>query len=217
MTLPKTLTLILADDHGVIREGVAAHCATLPELTILAQCSDGDEAARAILELRPDFAIIDLNMPKMTGLEVIRAVRAAGSTTRLIVLSTDRNRPMIQELFRSGADGYVLKDGPIRHILDAIHYIADGGKYTTPLLGAEPAGPSPPAADPVATLSRREQQVFSFLVDGMRPRDIARTLELSPKTVDTYRASIMRKLNVEGIAGLVRYAIQRNLPVKRSS
>lgn len=210
----KQTTLVLADDHGVIREGVAAHCQSLPELSILAQCSDGEEAARTILELRPDFAIIDLNMPKMTGLDVIRMVRAAGCTTKLIVLSIDRNRPMVQELFRSGADGYVLKDGPIRHILDAIRYIADGGKYTTPLLNMDGASSSPEPNDPFATLSRREYQVFTFLVDGLRPRDIARALDLSPKTVDTYRASIMRKLDVDGIAGLVKYAINRNLPVK---
>jgi DNA-binding NarL/FixJ family response regulator len=204
---------VLADDHGVIREGVAAYCLALPNVTVLAQCADGEEATRTILELRPDFAIIDLNMPKMSGLEVIRAVRAAGGTTKLIVLSIDRNRPMIQELFRSGADGYVLKDGPIRHVVDAINYISDGGKYTTPLLAAEMATAAP-SEDPLANLSRREFQVFSFLVDGMRPRDIARVLDLSPKTIDTYRASIMRKLNVEGIAGLVKYAMNRNLPVK---
>jgi DNA-binding NarL/FixJ family response regulator len=216
MNSGKKLTLVLADDHGVIREGVAAYCLALPNVTVLAQCTDGEEATRTILELRPDFAIIDLNMPKMTGLEVIRAIRAVGGTTRLIVLSIDRNRPMIQELFRSGADGYVLKDGPIRHIVDAMNYISDGGKYTTPLLAAEMANASAPSEDPLANLSRREFQVFSFLVDGMRPRDIARVLDLSPKTVDTYRASIMRKLSVEGIAGLVKYAMSRNLPVKGS-
>jgi DNA-binding NarL/FixJ family response regulator len=216
MNTDKKLSLVLADDHGVIREGVAAYCLALPNVTVLAQCADGEEATLRILELRPDFAILDLNMPKMSGLEVIRAVRSAGGTTKLIVLSIDRNLPMVQELFRSGADGYVLKDGPIRHIVDAISYISDGGKYTTPLLASEMSGLNSTSEDPLAGLSRREFQVFSFLVDGMRPRDIARVLDLSPKTVDTYRANIMRKLNIEGIAGLVKYAMNRNLPVKGS-
>jgi len=212
MDKSRSITVLLADDHGVVREGVAAYCMSQPELSVIAQCSDGEEAARTILDRAPDFAVIDLNMPRMNGLEVIRKVRAASSPTRIIVLSINRDAVVIQELFRCGADGYVLKDGPARHILDAIRYVSDGGKYTTPLLHAGTSQGSE-GEDPMSTLSPRELQVFAFLVDGMRPRDIARTLDLSPKTVDTYRASIMRKLEVEGIAGLVRYALSRSLSI----
>jgi DNA-binding NarL/FixJ family response regulator len=207
----KPLTLVLADDHGIVREGVAAFCSLRPDLKILGQSSDGSEAIELILALKPDFAVLDLNMPKLSGLEVIRRVRQAKSETKLIVLSISRDESTIREIFRSGANGYLLKDGPARHLFDAINYIQDGGQYLTPLIRRESIYNKREKKDPLALLSKREYEVFSFLVDGMRPKDIAKMLEISPKTVDTYRANVMRKLEVDGIAGLVRFAIQRNL------
>jgi DNA-binding NarL/FixJ family response regulator len=207
----RPLTLVLADDHGIVREGIAAYCKAREEISVLGQCSNGEEAVAMILSLRPDFAILDLNMPGLGGLDVVRRVRQAKCPTRLIVLSINRDEAIIRELFRSGADGYVLKDGPARHLLDAINYVLDGGQYLTPLLRRDTVESTKEKRDPLALLSKREYEVFSFLVDGMRPKDIARILDISPKTVDTYRANIMRKLDVDGIAGLVRFAIQRNL------
>jgi DNA-binding NarL/FixJ family response regulator len=205
------ISVILADDHAIVREGVAAKFRERPEITILGECSDGEAALEMILSLKPDFAILDLQMPRMSGIEVVRKTRLAQCETKLIVLSIIRDEPTIRELFRSGADGYVLKDGPARHLFEAIHYVADGGQYLTPLLRRESIEFKSPGNDPMEQLSRREFEVFSFLVDGMRPKDIAKLLDISPKTVDTYRANIMRKLEVDGIAGLVRFAIQRNL------
>jgi two-component system, NarL family, response regulator NreC len=211
MESTKPITLVLADDHGILREGIAAFCNSRPDLKILGQSSDGLEAVELILALKPDFAVLDLNMPKASGLEVIRRVRQAKSETKLVVLSISRDEHVIRELFRSGANGYLLKDGPARHLFDAINYIQDGGQYLTPLIRRESIDTKREKKDPLALLSKREYEVFSFLVDGMRPKDIAKMLEISPKTVDTYRANIMRKLEVDGIAGLVRFAIQRNL------
>lgn len=207
----KPITLILADDHGIVREGIAAFCNSRSDIRILGQCSDGLEAVELILALKPDFAILDLNMPKLHGLEVIRKIRHQKLTTKLIVLSISRDENVIRELFRSGANGYLLKDGPARHLFDAINYIQDGGQYLTPLLRRETIDMKKETKDPLMLLSKREYEVFSFLVDGMRPKDIAKLLDISPKTVDTYRANIMRKLEIDGIAGLVRFAIQRNL------
>jgi DNA-binding NarL/FixJ family response regulator len=208
------LTVILADDHGIVREGVAAFCKARGDVSLLGQCSDGQEALEMILARNPDFAVLDLDMPRLSGLEVVRRAREAGSRTRLIILSINRDQNVIRELFRSGADGYVLKDGPSRHIFDAINYVRDGGQYLTPLLRRDTLEKKDEdAVDPLATLSKREYEVFSMLVDGVRPKDIAKSLEISPKTVDTYRANIMRKLEIDSIAGLVRFAIQRNLHV----
>ena len=207
------ITIVLADDHGVVREGIAAFCQSREEISIIGQCADGEAALEMILARCPDFAVLDLNMPRLSGLEVVRRVRLAGCDTRLIVLSINRDETTVRELFRSGANGYVLKDGPARHLFDAIHYIQDGGQYLTPLLRLETVDKNSDKKDPVASLSKREFEVFSYLVDGMRPKDIARILEISPKTVDTYRANLMRKLEVDGIAGLVRFAIQRNLQI----
>jgi DNA-binding NarL/FixJ family response regulator len=186
---------VLADDHGIVREGIAAYCNARPEITIAGQCSDGEEALAAILARKPDFAVLDLNMPKLGGLDVVRRVRQARCATKVIILSISRDESIIRELFRS----------------DAIAYILDGGQYLTPLLRRESIEGQKEKQDPLTLLSKREYEVFSFLVDGMRPKDIAKLLSISPKTVDTYRANIMRKLEVDGIAGLVRFAIQRNL------
>jgi DNA-binding NarL/FixJ family response regulator len=211
METTKPITIVLADDHGIVREGIASVFSSRHDLKILGQGSDGGEAVELILALKPDFAVLDLNMPKVGGLEVIRRVRQAKSETKLLVLSISRDENVIRELFRSGANGYLLKDGPSRHLFDAINYVQDGGQYLTPLIRRESIDTKREKKDPLSLLSKREYEVFSFLVDGMRPKDIAKMLEISPKTVDTYRANIMRKLEVDGIAGLVRFAIQRNL------
>jgi two-component system, NarL family, response regulator NreC len=211
MDTTKMITLVLADDHGIVREGIAAFCSSRPDLKILGQSSDGSQAVELIFSLKPDFAVLDLNMPRLNGIEVIRRVRMAKLETRIIVLSISRDENVIREIFRAGANGYLLKDGPARHLFDAINYIVDGGQYLTPLIRREAIESKRERKDPMTLLSKREYEVFCFLVDGMRPKDIAKILEISPKTVDTYRANIMRKLEVDGIAGLVRFAIQRNL------
>jgi len=207
-------TVVLADDHAIVREGFAALC-EVNGMRVVGQCADGPSAVEAILEKKPDFAILDLHMPEMTGIEVIRRLRSAGCPTKIMILSISREDKPVIEALRAGADAYLLKDGPSRHLLDAISYVRDGGQYVSPLLqGAKlftkPEATAPPD-DPLATLSPREMEVFQYLVKGMRAKDIAELLGISPKTVDTYRATLMRKLNVHDIVGLVKFAIERNL------
>ncbi len=206
-------TIVLADDHAIVREGIAALCSS-NGMNILGQCSDGGSALEMIGELKPDFALLDLNMPGMTGVEVIRKLRAGGSAAKLMILSISREESTVMEALRAGADAYLLKDGPARHLLDAITFVRDGGVYVSPLLrgaGLFTRPDKPVPEDPLASLSPREMEVFSYLVNGLRAKDIADLLEISPKTVDTYRASLMRKLNVHDLVGLVKFAIERNL------
>jgi DNA-binding NarL/FixJ family response regulator len=212
METDKVITLVLADEHGIVREGIAALCSPRPELRIAGQCSDGAQAVDLILALQPDFAVLDLNLPTVSGLEVIRRLRVAKSETRILVLSTNRDEHAVREAFYCGASGYLLKDGPADHLLDAIHSVLAGEEYLTPLIRRE-AGDKPGEQedDRVSLLSKRELQIFSLLVEGVRPRDIARRLDVSPKTVDTHRSNILRKLEVDGVAALVRFAIERNL------
>ena len=208
------LTVILADDHNIVREGIAALCAA-NGMRVLGQASDGGSAIELIQSLQPDFAILDLHMPGFTGVEAIRRLRAENCRTKLMILSISREESAVMEALRAGADAYLLKDGPSRHLLDAVNFVRDGGVYVSPLLrGAglftkSEKGGRP--EDPLASLSPREMEVFSYLVNGLRAKDIADLLEISPKTVDTYRASLMRKLNVHDLVGLVKFAIERNL------
>ena len=206
-------TVVLVDDHAIVREGFAALCST-NGMRVLGQCSDGAAAVDMIATLKPDFAILDLNMPGISGIEVIRRLRASGCQAKLMILSISREDATVMEALRAGADAYLLKDGPSRHLLDAIGFVRDGGVYVSPLLrgaGLFTRAESTPAEAPLASLSPRETEVFSYLVNGLRAKDIADLLDISPKTVDTYRASLMRKLNVHDLVGLVKFAIERNL------
>jgi DNA-binding NarL/FixJ family response regulator len=208
------LTLVLADDQAMVREGLAALCAS-HGFQVLGQCSDGVAAVEMILERKPDFAILDLDMPGLTGVEVIRKLRLVGVPTKLMILSGTRDESVVMQALRAGADAYLLKNGPSRHLLDAIGFVRDGGVYVSPLLrGAgvfTKAEQTPAPENPLATLSPRELEVFAYLVNGLRAKDIAQLLAISPKTVDTYRAGLMRKLNVHDLVGLVKFAIERNL------
>jgi len=208
------VTVVLADDQAIVRQGFAALCRERG-IQILGEATDGPQALEMIQELKPDFAILDLQMPGLTGAEVIRRLRLAGYTGKLIILSFSQEEATVMEALRAGADGYVLKDGPFRHLLDAINFVKEGGIYVSPLLhGAGIFGGHTPGrvqSDPIGSLSPREMEVFQYLVNGLRAKDIAQLLDISPKTVDTYRASLMRKLNVRDLVGLVKFAIERNL------
>ena len=214
MRINKPVTVVLADDHAIVREGIAAICQTQPGLQVVGQCSDGLAAVEMIEKLNPDVVILDLNMPKLHGLEVIRKVRSSNHRVKLAVLSVSHDHKIVLDALRSGANAFLLKDGPSRHLLDAIGHILDGGVYVSPLIETSqlfaPKGRGR-ALDPVESLSSREYEVFCLLVEGFRAKEIAERLDISPKTVDTYRASLMRKLDIHDLAGLVKFAIQRNL------
>ncbi len=209
----RPISVVFADDHEVIREGLVALYSSNPELRVVGQCSDGVSALEMIQSLNPDVAIIDLEMPKLHGLELIRQLRHLRHPTKLVVLSMSRDEQTASEALRAGADGYLPKDSPPRHVLAAIHHIIDGGVYISPLLPSDLLSSErrDAANNPLRFLSERERQVFNYLVRGVRPKQIASFLNLSPKTVDTYRASIVRKLGVENVVELVKFAIKWKL------
>lgn len=210
----KPITVIFADDHAIVREAFVAMCSSAPKLKVVGDCGDGLAALQMIQSERPDFAVIDLQMPKLGGLELIRRLRQDKHPCKLVVVSMNRDERTAAEALRAGADGYLPKDSPSRHLLDAIQYIQDGGVYVSPifrpdLLSRERTGLDP--QDPLAALSERECDVFYYLVEGLRAKEIASQLGISPKTVDTHRAHLMRKLGIDSIAGLVRFAIKWRL------
>jgi len=211
---PKTYSILLADDLTLVREGLAAICQSQPQFRVVGQCSEGAVALKMIESQRPDIAVLDLNLPDLFTLEIVRRVKEAKLPTRIVVLSTRRDRKTVVEALRCGVNAFLLKSGPSNQLLEAFEQILDGGIYVTPLLELNKIfAPGTKAApdDPLEALSAREYQVFSLLVEGIRAKEIAARLELSPKTVDTYRASLMRKLDIHDVAGLVKFAIQRDL------
>jgi DNA-binding NarL/FixJ family response regulator len=210
----KTYSILLADDLTLVREGLAAICQGQPQYRVVGQCSEGAVALRLIETQRPDIAVLDLNLSDLFTLEIVRKVREANLPTRIVVLSTRKDRKTVVESLRAGVNAFLLKSGPSTQLLEAFDQILDGGIYVSPSLELDKifsSGRKATPEDSLDTLSSREHQVFSLLIEGIRAKEIAARLELSPKTVDTYRASLMRKLDIHDVAGLVKYAIQRDL------
>lgn len=213
-TVP-VFTFLVADGFPLIRDGIVRLCDASGQYRTVAVCDNGEDALRQILELQPDLALIDFHIPRLWSLELVRRVRDAQSHTRIILMASRGDRKTALESLRAGATGFLLKSANENEMLQALFRVRSGSIYVSPQLEFEKVffgqnGRGKPW-DPMELLSSREFQVFQFLVDGLRAKDIAARLQLSPKTVDTYRASLMRKLDIHDVAGLVKYAIQRDL------
>jgi DNA-binding NarL/FixJ family response regulator len=208
-------SLLIADEYPLIRDGIARLCEASGRFSVLEGCADGPAALERVLALRPDLALIDYAIPRLFSLELVRQIREGGGPTRALLMAARGDRKMALESLRAGATGFLLKsaDGP--ELFEALHRVRSGSIYVSPQLEFEKVFLAPTSrarsADPIESLSSREYQVFQLLVDGIRAKDIASRLQLSPKTVDTYRASLMRKLDIHDVAGLVKYAIQREI------
>ncbi|MFN3325405.1 MAG: response regulator [Bryobacteraceae bacterium] len=213
--MAEKVTILLAEELTLIRESIVVLCETIPGYRVLAQVEDGQSAIEQIESLAPSVAVLDLNLPRLHSLEVIRRVQREGLATKVVTLSTRRDRKTVLEVLRAGASAFVLKSGPARHLLDAIGQVLEGAIYVSPALEIEKLFITERGrraeSEPLESLSAREYQVFSLLIEGIRAKEIAARLDLSPKTVDTYRASLMRKLDIHDVAGLVKFAIQKNL------
>jgi len=209
-------TIVLADDFTLLREGLAAICERSGSYRVVAQCRDGAEARQALQEHGPDLLVIDFNLPGVSALELLSEMRDAGSRSRAVVMSAQRDRKVVVESLRAGARGVLLESDTSSEVLLGLEQVMNGGVCLSPffslteVFGAEAAEAVEPP-DPLDSLSTREFQVFSLLVDGVRAKEIAARLNLSPKTVDTYRASLMRKLNIGHLPGLVRFAMEREV------
>ncbi len=207
-----TVSILIADESGMLREGLTSVLQADPRFHVVAEAGDGREAMQVIETRRPDIALLDTQLAGFFPLEIVRCVRERQMRTRVMMMSAARDRRAMVEALRAGARGFVLKTGSCRQVVEGIEQMLSGGVYLPPELSAEElfvrqrkAEP----ADPIDTLSAREYEVFTMLVSGVRAKDIAARLGLSPKTVDTYRASMMRKLDIHDLAGLVRFSIRR--------
>jgi DNA-binding NarL/FixJ family response regulator len=210
----KTYSVLLADDLTLVREGLAALCAAHAQYQVVGLCSEGASALRMIESQKPDLAVLDLNLPDLFTMEIVRRVRDANLPTKIVVLSIRKDRKTVVEALRSGASGFLLKSAPSSELLEAMDQVLDGSIYVSPQLELHKifsTNQKNQPDDPLDLLSAREYQVFSLLIEGVRAKEIAARLELSPKTIDTYRASLMRKLDIHDVAGLVKFAINRDL------
>ncbi|MBV8898199.1 MAG: response regulator transcription factor [Acidobacteriaceae bacterium] len=205
--------VLIADELTLVREGLAALCTSLGGYRVVAQVGSAAAALAEIERLQPAIALLDLGLSDLAATEVIRKVRDKCLRTRCAVFSVRKDRKTVLEVLRTGACGFLLKTSTAEQMADALTQFCQGGIYVSPQIEVmsllcENGGDG---QDPLDLLSSREFQVFSLLVEGVRAKEIAARLSLSPKTVDTYRSSLMRKLDIHDVAGLVKYAIKRDL------
>ena len=212
--LNSAITVVVAEELSLFRAGISCLIRSFGSYNVVGEAGDGDELLDAISARRPDLAVVDLHMPGRHALEVARLAREASPHTRVIVSSRREDRKTVLECLRSGVRGVILKAGVESELREALVKVYQGSIYLAPALDASVLflrGPKAAATDPMEKLSSREYQVFSMLVEGMRAKEVAARLELSPKTVDTYRASLMKKLDIHDLAGLVKFALHKNL------
>lgn len=210
----KKYTILLAEELALVREGISRLCEANGNFRVVGQCADGVSALEQLTKVQTDVAVIDFNIPKLFSLELVRRIKEQGAPTRFMIIASKGDRKMALEALRSGANGFVLKSSNADLLLEALHQVACGSIYVSSELQFERIFLSPRRSepeDPLETLSSREYQVFQLMIEGIRAKEIASRLNLSPKTIDTYRASLMRKLDLHDVPALVKFAIQRDL------
>ncbi|HJT75810.1 MAG TPA: response regulator transcription factor [Gemmataceae bacterium] len=206
--------LLLADDHQIVRQGVWAVLRTQPGFHLAGEAADGPDAVRQAERLQPDVLVLDLMLPGLNGLEVARQVGRRSPRTRIVMLSMHAHEAYVGESLRAGASAYVLKEAGADELLLAIRSVLAGRRYFSPPL-SEPAVPAlaPAAAplDPYDTLTGREREVLQMTAEGQSGGEIARRLFISPRTVESHRANLLRKLGLRNLKEMVRYAVERGL------
>jgi DNA-binding NarL/FixJ family response regulator len=211
-----TLTLVLAEDHQIVRQGLRAILAAEPGLRVVGEACDGPGALRAVERLRPDVLVLDLMLPGLGGLDVARELPRRSPRTRAVILSMHANEAYVAEAFRAGAAGYVLKEEGARELVKAVGEAAAGRRHLSGLISEEAvrayeARAAEGVMDPCDTLTLREREVLRLTAEGHSGAQVARRLFVSPRTVETHRANLMRKLGLRNQKELVRFAVQRGL------
>ena len=210
------IRILLADDHTILRQGLRRMLEDEGGFQIVGEASDGFEAVDKVRELNPDILVVDLVMPRLNGLEVTSRVKQEEHPPRVIVLSMRKSEPYIMEALRNGADGYVLKSEDPQDMVNAIHSVAAGSTYLSPVVAdlaveAYLASSRQLRPDPYDELTDREKEVFQLSAEGMSSEQIAEFLTLSIHTISTHRRNLMGKLNIRNQADLITYAIKRGI------
>ncbi|MEX0900529.1 MAG: response regulator transcription factor [Gammaproteobacteria bacterium] len=211
----KPVRVLVADDHGVVREGLVALIEADGACVVVAQAADGVEAVERAQASRPDVAIIDIGMPRLNGLEVVRRLRATLPETAVLVLTHHDEAEYVLALVQAGATGYLVKDTAGAELRNAVRKLAAGQGYLGPqaakALAAAHQKPGRRLEDPYGDLSPREREVMHLMCDGRTTKEIARTLDIGVKTAENHRGRVLAKLGVGNAAELVRYAARRGL------
>lgn len=208
------IRILIADDHGLVAEGLQSLVAAHADFEVIGHASNGREAIQSALALKPDVVLMDVMMPEMNGIDATRAIRGRLPDTQVIMVSMHSNPEYAYRAIEAGAAGYLVKRSAARELFEAIHAVHAGRRYFSAQIAESVieryvAGQAP--QDPLDALSARERQVLQLLAESNTVAEIAITLSLSPKTVETYRARLFEKLGIQDLPGLVRFAIQNGV------
>jgi DNA-binding NarL/FixJ family response regulator len=208
-------SVLIADDHGIVREGLRRLLEAEEDLSVCGEASDGREVLEMVERLKPDCVVLDITMPRLGGLETLERIRRKHARTRVVLLSVHGDPPFIQSAVSLGADGYVLKHGRASEVLSAVHAVLSGGNYFSPPVAKEIVeqlrDPKKDATEPFRLLSSREREVLHLIAEGLSAKEVASELDISTKTVEAHRTSLMRKVGVRKATELVRYAVKHGI------
>lgn len=206
---------MVADDHRVVRDGLVSILESSGDATVVGQAGDGQEAVALAAKVRPDVLVVDISMPKLNGMEVVRRVKAENSKIGILVLTMHDEEEYVIHLVKAGADGYLLKDTAGADLIAAVKSIHSGRGHFSPqaaqILADQYRRPASVNEDPYGSLTPREREVFHLIVEGLTTKEVARDLGISAKTAENHRARILEKLEVRNTVELVRYAARRGL------
>jgi two-component system response regulator NreC len=202
------ITVVLADDHEIVRDGIRMVLETQPDIEVVAEAGDAETATRFVLGHKPRILVLDLSMPGMSGLDAIPKVLESSPETSIVVLTMQEEPAFARKALQSGAKGYVMKHSAAGELVGAIRQVVGGGTYINPNLGARLAAEPEGAPD---ELTPREIEVLGLIALGYMNPEIAEQLVLSVRTVETHRANIQRKTGLQTRAELIAYAIEHKL------
>lgn len=207
------IRVLLADDHAMMRDGLQALLLTAPDIEVVGSVGNGREALARTIALKPDVVIMDVTMPEMNGIEAASLMREKHPEIRIVMLSMHSSSEHVYRALKAGAAGYLLKESAGEEIISAVRAVHAGRTFmSTALETLERRSASRTGdAGPLASLSTRERQVLQLVVEGRSSAEIATLVHLSPKSVDTYRSRMMKKLGITDVTGLVKFAVQHGL------
>jgi two-component system response regulator NreC len=215
--MQKKIKIVLAEDHTILREGLRALLSSNPKFEIIGEVEDGREAVRYVEKLRPDLILMDLSMPRMSGMEAIREIKKRYPRSKVIALTVHKAEEYLHTTLQAGADGYVLKDATHNELVVAIKSVMKGEPYLSPGVSEkviegylEGKGTLKPDS-PWESLSQREREVLKLIAEGYKNKEIAEDLCISLKTVEKHRANLMKKLDLHNAAALTVYAMGKGL------
>lgn len=207
------IRILIADDHNIVRQGLKQFIALAPDLAVAGEAANGQQVLAMLADCGCDVLLLDLTMPGLSGVELIKRVAHGESAPRILVLSMHNEGQLVSRALKAGAAGYLTKDSDPEMLIAAIRKVAKGGRYIDPVLVDEMVfdhglGDGKPRHE---RLSDREFQIFQMLVSGRTINSIAESLSLSAKTISTHKLRLMQKMRMQSIAELIRYAMEHQL------